>query len=406
MTETTTAEVAAVAAAAATADAAAPALIPEAAPSKTKVSIKEAVLAQFAEAEQTINVLVEKYRNVAFAVTTTKGMKEAKEARADLRDNGRLHVTKSEERIKGEVNDLKRVMASEVARLVAIVKPHEDAVDTQIKAEETRKANEKAERDRIEAERIALHKANLETLAGYAAQTEGRSAEDIEKAIGIVAAIEIGDEWQEFKAQAEQAKAASVEAMQKALATEHMRAENARMAAELEANRRAMAEQAAELKRQQDAILATRIAQTHAIAFSFPAEEAIPALEQTEPEAPAEPVDPAPIQMPVHYGFARRPAPSAQPTTEPEQPTPEAPAGQEPEQPAPAIELMTTGELCKRLEGNLKGLTLTTEFVKALGFTPVQTKKPGTHWVASDLAMIGAALINHIREQISADMPI
>lgn len=404
MTETTTAEVAAVSAAAA--EAAAPALIPEAAPPKTKVSIKEAVLAQFAEAEQTINTLVEKYRDVAFAVTTTKGMKEAKEARADLRDNGRLHVTKSEERIKGEVNDLKRVMASEVARLVAIVKPHEDAVDTQIKAEETRKANEKAERDRIEAERIALHKANLETLAGYAAQTEGRSAEDIEKAIGIVAAIEIGDEWQEFKAQAEQAKAASVEAMQKALAAEHMRVENARMAAQLEAQRLALAEQAAELKRQQDAILATRIAQTHAIVFSFPAEEALPAQAQTEPEAPAEQVDPEPIQMPVHYGFARQPAPAAQPTAEPEQPTPEAPADQEPEQPAPAIELMTTGELCKRLEGNLKGLTLTTEFVKALGFTPVQTKKPGTHWAVSDLAMIGAALINHIREQISADMAI
>lgn len=404
MTETTVAEVAAVAAAAESTPT--PALIKEEKPAIAKMSVKDVVLAQFKEAEVTLVGMAKKYSNVAFAVTTTKGMKEAKEARADLRDNGRLFVTKAEERIKGEVNDLKRVMASEVARLVAIVKPHEDAVDTQIKAEETRKANEKAERDRIEAERIALHKANLETLAGYAAQTEGRSAEDIEKAIGIVAAIEIGDEWQEFKAQAEQAKAASVEAMQKALATEHMRAENARMAAELEANRRAMAEQAAELKRQQDAILATRIAQTHAIAFSFPAEECLPAQDQTEAEAPAEPVDPAPIQMPVHYGFARRPAPSAQPTAEPEQPTPESPADQEPEQPAPAIELMTTGELCKRLEGNLKGLTLTTEFVKALGFTPVQTKKPGTHWAVSDLAMIGAALINHIREQISAGMAI
>lgn len=403
MTETTVAEMDAVAAA----SAAAPALIPEAAPSKTKVSIKDAVLAQFAEAEQTINVLVEKYRNVAFAVTTTKGMKEAKEARADLRDNGRLHVTKSEERIKGEVNDLKRVMASEVARLVAIVKPHEDAVDTQIKAEETRKANEKAERDRIEAERIALHKANLETLAGYAAQTEGRSAEDIEKAIGIVAAIEIGDEWQEFKAQAEQAKAASVEAMQKALGAERLRAENARMAAQLEAQRLALAEQAAELKRQQDAILATRVAQTHAFVFTFPeVEQVAPQIEaKPEPAEDALPADSA--QMPQHrYGYARHSAPKQQPVAEAvEQTKKEAAAEPNSEQPATA-ELMTTGELCKRLEGDLKGLTLTTEFVKALGFTPVQTKKPGTHWVASDLAMIGAALINHIREQISADMAI
>lgn len=404
MTETTVAEVAAVAAAAESTPT--PALIKEEKPAIAKMSVKDVVLAQFKEAEVTLVGMAKKYSNVAFAVTTTKGMKEAKEARADLRDNGRLFVTKAEERIKGEVNDLKRVMADEVVRLVAIVKPHEEAIDKQIKAEETRKANEKAERDRIEAERIELHEANLAILASYPAKAEGRSAEDIEKAIAIVSAIEIGDQWEEFKAQAEQTKTASVEAMQKALDAERLRAENARMAAQLEAQRLALAELAAELKRQQDAMMATRIAQTHAIVFSFPAEEAIPALEQTEPEAPAEPVDPTPIQMPVHYGFARRPAPAAQPTAEPEQPTPEAPADQEPEQPAPAIELMTTGELCKRLEGNLKGLTLTTEFVKALGFTPVQTKKPGTHWAASDLAMIGAALINHIREQISADMAI
>ena len=404
MTETTTAELAAVAAAAESTPT--PALIKDEKPAIAKMSIKDVVLAQFKEAEVTLVGMAKKYSNVAFAVTTTKGMKEAKEARADLRDNGRLFVTKAEERIKGEVNDLKRVMADEVVRLVAIVKPHEEAIDKQIKAEETRKANEKAERDRIEAERIALHEANLATLAGYAAKAECRNAEDIEKAIAIVSAIEIGDEWQEFKTQAEQAKSASVEAMQKALNAERLRAENARMAAQLEAQRLALAEQAAELKRQQDAILATRVAQTHAFVFTFPeVEQVAPQIEaKTEPAEDALPADS--VQMPRHhYGYVRRSAPEPQPETEAvEQVQQEAAAEPNPEQPATA-ELMTNGELCKRLSGDLSGLTLTTEFVKGLGFTPVQTKKPGTHWKVSDMAMIAAALVNHIREQIAADMP-
>jgi len=55
-------------------------------------SIKETVLAQFKDAEVSILALAEKYRAVAFDVTTTKGMNEAKAARLELREKGRFAV--------------------------------------------------------------------------------------------------------------------------------------------------------------------------------------------------------------------------------------------------------------------------------------------------------------------------
>lgn len=209
------------------------------------VSIKETVLAQFREAETTITTLANKYLNVAYAVATTKGMKEAKDARADLRDNGRLFVTKAEARVKTEVNDLKRIMADEVLRLVAIVKPVEDAIDEQIKAEETRKAEEKAKRDREEAERIAAHRVNIDKLKGYVARAEGHPAEVIDGAAAALLALEFGQEWEEFAAEAQATRDASVESLRKLAANERTRLENDRLQKELEEMRAKLAAAAA-----------------------------------------------------------------------------------------------------------------------------------------------------------------
>lgn len=205
------------------------------------LSIKETVLAQFKEAETTITTLAERYRDVAYDVKTPKGMKDAIAARADLRDNGRLFLTRAETRIKGEVNDLKRVMADEVERLVAIVKPVEEAVDAQIKAEEQRKAAEKAERERIEAERVAKHRANIDKLKSYVERAKGQPLENIEKAIEVLANFPIGEEYEEFLAEAQAARLATVEALRAMVAAERERiakeAEAARVAAELAAAR-------------------------------------------------------------------------------------------------------------------------------------------------------------------------
>lgn len=242
------------------------------------VSIKDAVLAQFKEAETTVLALVEKYRAVAFDVSTTKGMNEAKAARLELREKGRFAVQRAEKSVKSDVNDLKRVMADEVERIVAIVMPVEESIDQQIKAEEDRKAAAKAERDRIEAERVAAHQAGIAKVRAYLArcQEPGMTAERIGKGIDLLTAVTFGPEWQEFATQAAAAQRETLEAMRalqgKAIEREvaaakaeaervereaeqqRIAAENARMAAELAEQKRALAEQAATIAAQQKAI--------------------------------------------------------------------------------------------------------------------------------------------------------
>lgn len=235
------------------------------------LTIKETVLAQFAVAEKAVVALAEKYRAVAFDVTTTKGMTEAKAARQDLRENGRFLVQRAEKSVKDDVNSLKKVMADEVERIVGIVKPVEDAIDAQIKAEEERKAAAKAERERIEAERVAAHEAGIAKIRAYLAhcQQPGMTAERIGKGIDMLAAVTFGPEWQEFAVKAAEAQAETLTAMRElhtaavereaaaaqaeadriAREAEQQRQaeENARVAAELAAQKAALDAQAAEL---------------------------------------------------------------------------------------------------------------------------------------------------------------
>lgn len=373
MTETNTTELAAVKAA----DIAAKPL-----------SIKDAVLAQFAEAETTLMGLAEKYRAVAYDVTTSKGMAEAKAARADLRDNGRLFVTKAETRIKAEVNDLKRVMSSEVERLVAIVKPHEDAIDAQIKAEEKRKEEEKAEKARIEAERVQKHQANLDKIAQYPKMLEGRTLEEMDSAITKVEAIVIGESWEEFADQAKQALAKALAGMRDVAARERMRLDNERMAEQLK-------QQAEELQRQQTEIMRQRVASA---VFTFP--EVVQATHQSIQDLAAT------VSKQVQDAEDKQAIPSevaadlrvviAGLASVGEEITPQqnVTAQSESDETAPVI---TTGSLCDRL-----GLPLRSEFIQSLGFEPVPCPGRGTYWKESDIKPIGLAIIEFIKGRINA----
>lgn len=360
------------------------------------LSIKDAVLAQFKEAEVIITTLADKYRDVAYDVATAKGMKEAIAARADLRDNGRLFVTKSETRIKGEVNDLKKVMSVEVERLVSIVKPVEDFVDGQIKAEEQRKAAEKAERDRIAAEKAAVHQAKIAKIKACADNAKGISSDRIKNGIAMVEALSFGSECEDFLPQYEKAKAETLMLMQAHLIdsqareeAEARRLENERVAAELAAQRLALEAQAAELKRQQDAALAARVAQTHAIVLAFPE----PQAEAQEADCLAnEPTDTVavvstPATIPAPVVVVSDPAPATvvhqiRPATKPEEPT------------------LKLGEICARL-----GITLTAGVIEdVLGIAPAKVEKASKLYRPSDFARICDALIAHVQKAKAGEL--
>ena len=400
----------------------------------TTTPIKDAVLAQFDDAEKVVAGLADKYRNVAFDVATTKGMREAIAARADLRDNGRLMVTKTEARVKTDVNDLKRVMGVKVEQLVAIIKPVEDHVDGQIKAEEKRKAAEKAERERIAAEKAEAHRAKIAKIRAAADNAKGIASERITNGIALVESLAFGDECENFLPEYEKAKAETLAAMRQHLAdaqqreaAEAQRLENERIAADLAAQRAALEAQAAELKRQTEAARAARVAITHGAVFSFP-----------EPEPVVAPVAAGPIRDALARGFAAEFAPATSlvaannaakaaiaETSEVQAAATECFEATKEAEAAGAITptqalrlakstaavvaedavasaraeptLITTAQL-----GDLLGVPVQASLIESLGFTAIKLKKPGTYWDQAKAQAIGKALIAHIAKNIEA----
>ncbi|MGN8004326.1 hypothetical protein ACTJKQ_14180 [Acidovorax sp. 22279] len=339
------------------------------------MSIKDTVLAQFKDTEAGLTAMAEKYRNVVYSVTDSKGMADAKAARADLRDNGRRMLTRTEAAVKADVNELKAVMSAEVERLVGIVKPVEDAIDAQIKAEEKRKADEKAKRDQEEADRVKAHRDNIEQLKAYVEQAEGQPVEVIEKAIATLGEVTFGEEWEEFAQEAEAACIATVQRLLAMVESEKTRIENARLQKELADARAALAAQTP--------APAPAPAEPPAAA---PAQAAISTAFEVEPwgddepaaaaQPAAEPVDALePARQRVSSWAAARRAPA---------PEPEAPAA------APGLKLGTINE---RLGG---AITTSAEGLRILGFEPAG--KVGAHGVyrEADFPLILAAMVRHI----------
>lgn len=349
------------------------------------VTLKAAALAHFDAIEPTLRTLAEKYRAVAYDVTTTKGMDAAKKARLDLRENGRYAVQRAERAVKDEVNDLKRVIAPKVESLIAIVQPVEDHVHGQIAAQEEKLAAEKAERERIEAERKAKHETGIATIRGYVAAAHGRSSEQIESGRTRLLGVMIGDDWQEYREQAEAALTetlATLQAMRDtakaaedaAAAAEAQRIEQARVAAEQAAEAKRLADAAAELQRQQ-----------RAEAERLEAERAELARQRAELEALRNPPpvavkpDPSPIVEAV--------APVEKPAiviTLDDTPPAEIPAPL----PVPTLKL---GSISTRL-----GFTVTADFLRSLGFEPAGRERAAVMYHEGDFSPICNALIAHV----------
>ena len=341
------------------------------------LSIKDSVLAQFKEAETTITTLATKYTNVAYAVGTPSGMREAVAARADLRDNGRLFVTRAENRIKGEVNDLKRVMASEVERLVAIVKPVEDAVDAQIKAEEKRKADEKEKREKLEADRTGKHRENIDKIKGYVAAAEGKALELIERGTSIIAAMTFGPEWEEFAAEASAARDAAVEGLNRLASVERQRLENERLQKELADARAALA-----------------------AAAPAPATAAEPVATQPAVETPAA----APVATPARH-FGGYVASTSRQTSAPA-PVVSQPVNTSPvvSQKADAVEDNGVRLKLGQINEFLAPINLTADGLTELGFPPAGKDGAAKLYRECDFAAICEALIQHVT-QASELMP-
>lgn len=377
------------------------AIAAQAKPTAPTATLKETALASFVPIEAHMKTLAARYKDVAYDVTTTKGMAEAKAARMVLRDEGRYAVQRLVKRVKDEANDLKKTIDARGDEVIAITQDIEAAIDGQITAEETRKAAEKAERDRIERERVSALEQRLAGLSVWIERCKlaGITAERIRTGINMLVQAPIGDDWAEFKARAEARKAEVLDVMEnlyaqalqreeEAARLEAQRIENARVAAEQAERQRVLDAQAAEIKRQADELAAARaeserlerlavenraLLQTQAAQLVLNAEP-----ETADATDRADPADASPVGGPMG---AWQPA-AAGPDEAESDSTP--PAVVEPA-------TLKIGTICTRL-----GFTITAAFLHGKGIEPAGRDKAAALYRESQWPVIKAALIRHI----------
>ena len=120
---------------------------------------------KIAEYNQTAIALAELRTRYAkdYDVGTAPGMAEAKAARATVRGY-RVALEKTRVEIKAPALERTRLIDAEAKRITAELLAIEEPIDVAIKAEEARKAEEKAAKERAEAERINVIKAKIDGI--------------------------------------------------------------------------------------------------------------------------------------------------------------------------------------------------------------------------------------------------
>ena len=208
---------------------------------KTEISEYSPTAAALAELRQ-------KYEKAVYDTSTVVGMAKAVAARRELREV-RVNLEKLRKELKAPALERSRLIDAEAKTLTAQIEAMEEPIDSQIKAEEARKAAEKAERERIERERVeALHR-RVGLIREQPTRYVGKPSAEIAAKISALSGMEIGTDFAELQGDAHTAKAEAIstltqmhaKAQEQELEAERLRIERE----ELEAQRKAQEEQAA-----------------------------------------------------------------------------------------------------------------------------------------------------------------
>jgi len=194
-----------------------------------------------------------------FEVTTAAGLAAARAARAEIRGY-RTALEKTRAELKAPVLARGHWIDAEAKRITAELLAIEEPIDAAIQAEERRKAEEKAARERAEAARIAALHAQIDAIRQRVLAVANRDATTLRAALADARAFAPDpDAFAERWPDAMQAIAEVRQALATLLAErETLEARQAEAAARLQAEREALARQQAELDRQRAAEEAQR----------------------------------------------------------------------------------------------------------------------------------------------------
>lgn len=218
----------------------------------------EQSLDEFDAVEAGLQALEASYQGVLYDVATAKGMAEAIEARATVR-KPRVQVEKLRKEGKAPILALGRLLDDKARQITARLEALEEPIHYQIKTEEARTEAEKAEKARIEAERVAKIQDEIASIRTFHLRLSSLGSEELKQAYNTQAKTELIG-FGEFHALAFKAKGELLESILQMIGEAQLR--EAKQAAEaaakkveeerLAAERKALAEAQAALKKQQE----------------------------------------------------------------------------------------------------------------------------------------------------------
>lgn len=147
-------------------------------PKNTELVAVQGAVAHFDRVQAGMAALQERYGSAVFECKTKEGMEQAVAARAELREI-RVNVEKTRTAAKAPLLKLGKDLDGQAARLKSGLEALENPIDDQIKAEQERKAAEKAAREQAERERIANINAAVQGIRDRVTAAAGKTSAEI-----------------------------------------------------------------------------------------------------------------------------------------------------------------------------------------------------------------------------------
>ena len=199
------------------------------------VDLLAVALSRFGDWRAGAMAIVERYRAVAFDLSTPKGYAELTKAIAEVRAP-RFAAQNVSKASKSELAGVSRAVGIEEAAVTAFLDATENRLVALRDAHDEKVKAEKAEAKRLDEERIARLQAGLAKIRSFLGYCQGLPAARITLGIEQLQGQVYGDDWQEFAVPAANAQCETLEAMRILRAqTFEREAEAARLEAERKA---------------------------------------------------------------------------------------------------------------------------------------------------------------------------
>ena len=166
--------------------------------------------------DQKISELRAKY--FSLIISDNKTADAARQARTEVRTY-RTSVGKVLKEINQPYKDIIALNKKEADRIVALLREIEDSVQEKIDAWDKKKAEEKAERERVEAERIAKHQSNINQLRTLSKLNFSDTADAVQFRLDQLQEITIDGSYEEFQIEAAEIKDQGINTLGEALST-------------------------------------------------------------------------------------------------------------------------------------------------------------------------------------------